>query len=140
MSYPKTCVLNRWPAGAGETCEGEEGGKEVSNHSPPRAAPDKVGKPGVWEEVLLQFMLWKSMLCVGSPAYAFAGIKMLYRCNGDSKANWLPQDYYLVRRVTFFQQGACHPPFGQGPYAVLLLFWMLCCPEAARVQCTVLPQ
>lgn len=72
-------MLNQWPAQAGKTCEGEEGGKEVLNHLLPGAAPDKVGKPGVWKEALLQFMLWKPMLCVGSPACAFAGIKMLGR-------------------------------------------------------------
>lgn len=136
MSYPKTYILNRWPAEAEETCEGEECEKEVLNHLPPGAAPDKVGKPSVWEKALLQFILWKSMLCVGSPACAFAGIKMLCRCKGDGKANRLPQDYYLVRCLTFFQHGVCHPPFGQGPYAVLLLFWMPCCPEAARVHRT----
>lgn len=74
------------------------------------------------------------MLCVGSPTCAFAGIKWLYRCKGDSKANWLPQDYYLVGYLTFVQQGDCHPPFGQGPYTVLLLPWVRCC----RVQCTVM--
>lgn len=140
MIYPKTCVLNQWPAQVRKTCEGEESGKEVLNHSAPGAAPDEVGKPGVCKEALLQFMLWKSMLCVGSPASAFAGIKMLYRCKGDSKANWLPQCYYLVRCLTFVQQGDCHPPFGQGPYAVVLLLWVWCWPEAARVQCTVMPQ
>lgn len=111
-----------------------EGGSKPSS---PEAAPNRVGKPGVWKEVLLQFMLWKSVLFVGSPACAFAGIKMLYRCKGDSKANWLPQGYYLVR---FVQQGNCHPPDGQGPYTVLLLLWVRCCPEAAAVQRTVMPQ
>lgn len=67
--------------------------KERVNHSPPSAAPGKVGKLGVLKEAFLQFMLRKPMLGFVSPAYAFSGIKMPYRCKGDCRAKQLPQDY-----------------------------------------------
>lgn len=91
MSYPKTCVLNHWPAQAGKTFEGEERGKEGVNHSPPSAAPDEVSNRDILKEALPQFMLQKSILCFGSLACAFAGIKMLYRWKGDCKAGLLEQ-------------------------------------------------
>lgn len=60
------------------SCEGEGSGKEALNPSPLGAALDKVRGPGALEEASLQFMLRRSVLCVDTPAPAFADISMVY--------------------------------------------------------------